>query len=564
MALIATKYVDSTLEIPAEWSEATEQVGGITTQLGYYVHPQNEDEVLISSKRIVLNKYGTEIRRDEEEWMYEVYKGPPIEYKRECWSNVYLPGIGGRTLRKVEEEEVVYWPFTPFTDGDNLGCTRFLSAYVVYDLPLDPTKATTGDEQDSQQGAGLKPTTINGRIIHSGKLWVNANMDNSVIPQSGTKQSTIWVPHVIVEHDIIDEEPDRWIIWTVRKHALRSGAVEVIGPKEIKKTGFTYRLPYPIGPPKLKSLSSTGGVYSEIFGGGALITNRWIPANKFSIKPEKYKLYRKKLSEPERSPADDPYGWWKTPPTIPDKTGSIIETTAVVDFDGDPASALPGQTTFDEPHDPEPVDPPEEAAFILIATADNMKDRNKDEGWADYLDTDVVDGGEYEYYATAVIGDDESPESNHQIILFNGTADRRLRISKRVTEEGAVETDAAAPDDPSIPQEDFGEIAEFEIHTTDDPIEVTEEIAERQFAVASNEDQEITLDILIPLLGLEYGQKVILPQVVWKALGSGIEMTSQTIGDEYMLKGFTLKVARDNNGKWSSQKTILLLQEHSW
>lgn len=564
MALIPTKYLESTLPINAEWAEATEQVSSITTQLGYYVHPQNDDEVLISSKRTVLNRYDTEIRRDEEEWAYEVYKGPPLEYKRQCWSNVYLPGIGGRTLRKVEEEEIVYWPFTPFTDGDNLGRTRYLSAMVVYDIPLDPEKATTETQRDNAIAAGLLPTTINGRIIHSGKLWVNANMDNSIIPESGTKQVTIWVPHVIVEHDIIDEEPDRWIIWTVRKHALRSGAVEVIGPKEIKKTGFKYRLPYPIGPPTLEAESSTGGVNNEISGGGALIVNRWIPQNKFSIKPEKYKLYRKKLSEPERSADEDPYGWWKTPPAVPDNTGSIIGTTAVVDFDGAPADALPGQTPWTEPQDPTPTDPPDESAFVLIATVDNVKDRNQDEGFGQYLDTDVVTGGEYEYYATAVIGEDESPESNHEIVTFNGVRNRHHIISKRVTEDGGVETDAIAPDDPSVLQDDFGEIVEFVVHTTDDPLDVTEEIADRQFATAAQEDKEITLDILIPLLGLEYGQKVILPQVVWTTLGSGLEMTSQTIGDEYMLKGFELNLSRDNSGKWSSQKTTLILQENSW
>ena len=563
MALIPTKWVESTLEVPAEWEEYTEQVANISTQVGYYVHPQNDDEILIKSTRSVSNRYGVEMRRDVEEWQYEIYKGPPMEYHRECYSNVYLPGIGGRVLRKVEEETIVYWPFTPFTDGDNLGRTRFLSAYVVYDLPVDPEKPDSEEESDNLQSASFKPGTIAGRVVHSGKLWMNANLDNSVVPEANSNQTTKWIKDVIVEHDIIDEEPDRWIIWTVRKHALRSGAVEVIGPKEIKKTGFRYRLPYPIGPPELDCSERTDGIYSEIKGGGALITNRWIPQSKLTIKPEKYKLYRKKLFEPERSPEDDPYGWWRTPPTVADKT-SIIENTEVTEFDGTPTSALPGQESYTEPHDPEPVDPPEEAAFKLIATVDNVTDSHTDEGWAEYLDKDVISGAEYEYYATAVIGEDESPDSNHEIISYNGANDRHYRISKRVAEDGSVEADAIAPDDPLLPEDPLGEVVEFEVPTEDDPIEVIEEIADMQFATAAQSDNEITLEILIPLMGLEYGQRVVMPQVVWQAFGNDLALTSQTIDDNYMLKGFARKVERNADGTWSSQKTTLKLQEFSW
>lgn len=562
MALIPTKWINSVLEVPAEWAEYTEQVSNISTEVGYYVHPQNEDEILIKSTRSVSNRYGIEMRRDVEEWQYEVYKGPPIEYKRECYSNVYLPGIGGRRLRKVEEEVIVYWPFTPWTDGDNLGRTRYLSGYVVYDLPPDPEKNDSEQESDNYQAASLKPGTKAGRVVHSGKLWINANLDGTVIPESDTNQITIWVPHVIVEHDIIDEEPDRWIIWTIRKHALRSGAVEVIGPKEIKKTGFRYRFPYPIGPPKLEASGRNDGVYCEISGGGASISNRWAPQRKFQIRPEKYKLYRKKLSEPDRSPEDDPYGWWRTPPTAADTT-AIIVNTDVTDFDGAPADALPGQTSYNEPHDVEPVDPPTEAAFKLIATVDNQHDRRTDDGWCEYLDKDVVGGGEYEYYATAVIGDDESPDSNHEIVVYDGAHDRHYRITKRIAEDGSVETDALAPDDPLLPEAPLGEVLELEVHTTDDPLEITEEIADRVFETAAKEDLVVDLQILIPLLGLEYGQRVVVPEVVWESFGSDLHMTSQTIGDEYMLRGFTIKVERKDDGSWTSQKSTLKLEAYS-
>lgn len=568
MALVPSKTIETTLEVPAEWAEGTEQIQQIHTKLEYYTpaqggdNNQDKEDLLIDSDRSVTNRYGTLISRDVEHWMYDVYKGPPTEYTRERWSNAYLPGIGGRVFRKVQEEQTYYWAFTPFTDGDNLGKTRKVSGWVIYDLKV--VEATMTDEARQKYiDAGKKVPGFLQVVTDSGKLWEEANSDNSVVEESDAGQISIWKNDVIIEHDLIDEQPDRWIIWTLKKNTLRSGAVETIGPTEIKKTGFSYRIPYPIGPPKLDGLSTDDGVKLEATKGGALVTNSWFPIDNFVIKPEKYRFYRKKISEPTRSPEDDPYGWWRTPPLVTDST-SIIENTAVTDFAGGAASALPGQTTYTEPHDPNPIDPPDAAAFKLIATVDNTKDRHTDEGYGTYTDQDVVSGGEYEYYATAVINDDESPHSNHEIITYNGAHDRHYRITKRELPDGTVETDALAPDDPlAAPgiEESMGEVTVLEVPTTDDPIEVTEQIADRIFSTAAMETLNLDLEILIPLLGLEYGQRVVMPQVVWEAFGSDRHLTSQTIDDEYMLQGFRLKVERSQDGSWKSQKTTLKLSQ---
>ena len=572
MALAPTKWIESELEVPATWSEGTEQLKVIKTKMGYYVpaldpgegggsNNRETDDLLIESDRVVTNRYGTPISREVESWAYEVYKGPPIEYHKTSYSNAYLPGIGGRAYRKVDEERVIYWAFSPFTDGDNLGKTRTISGWVVYNIKVTYAEVTD-EEKKKIEDAGMSVPVVNKQIIlSSGRFWRDASLNDNVVEDESSPQIAIWKDDVIVEHDIVDEQPDRWIIWTVRKNTLRPGVVETSPPTEIKKTGFAYRIPYPIGPPELELSHTSTGIKVEAFKGGALVTNSWFPINDFVIKPEKYRIYRKKLYEPDRTPAEDPYGWWKTPPAPADQT-SVIENTAVTDFSGAAASALPGQTSYTEPHDPAPIDPPDEAAFQLIATVDNEKNRQTDDGYGSYLDSDIVSGGEYEYYATAVIVDDESPDSNHETMTYDGAHDRFLRIAKRELPDGTVETDALAPDDPSVPgiEDEMGETYTYEVPTQDDPVEVTEEIAERVFATASAEDLSIDIEVLIPLLGLEYGQRVIMPQVVWQAFGSDRILTSQTIDDEYMLSGFKLKAERDQNGGWSSQKTTLKLR----
>jgi hypothetical protein len=573
MALEPTKWIESVLEVPATWSDGTEQIQQVRLKMGYYVpaldpgeggsRNRESDDLLIESDRTITNRYGTAISREVESWSYDVYKGPPIEYNKESFSNVYLPGIGGRLYRKVEEEKVVYWTFSPFTDGDNLGKTRMISGWVIYNLKVEEY-AMPAEERQKIIDAGMSVPTFEKIILSSGRYWREASLNDNIVEDESSPQVAMWKDDVIVEHDVVDEQPDRWIIWTVRKNTLRPGVVETIGPTEIKKTGFSYRIPYPIGPPEIELTHRQDGILIEAHKGGALVTNSWFPINDYVIQPEQYRIYRKKLFEPDRTPEEDPYGWWKTPPVAPTQT-SVIEDTEVTDFSGAAASALPGQTSYTEPHDPTPIDPPDETSFQLIATVDNTKDRHTDEAYGSYVDKDLVSGGEYEYYATAVIVDDESPDSNHETMAFNGAHDRWLRIGKRALPDGSVETDALAPDDPSVPgiEDEMGETVSFEVPTEDDPVEVTEEIAERVFATSSGEDLTIDVEVLLPLFGLEYGQRVIMPQVVWQAFGSDRILTSQTIDDEYMLSGFKLRFERDESGSWTSQKTLLKLKGFS-
>jgi len=571
MALTPNEFVSTSFDIPIETDELTEGMGNMAIDAGYYKpgpsggEGKEEESVLLEVKRTITNYRSTVIRVDREEWFYDVYKGPPTEFKREVRSACYLPGMG-RSLRKVEEEQVVFWTFTPLTSADNLGRTRFVSAFVVYDLPVDPTKTTDGETTQKLDDAQIKPSGTDDRIISSGKLWSEAVSGSGIVEDESSNQIVKWVNNVIVEHDLVEEEPDKWIIWTIKKNALRPQDVQVDGPKFIKKTGFRYQFPVPMQAPEIKKASSTAnGVRLTIVGGGVEFENKWL-REKIKIPPDKYNIYRALIAEPPRDESGDKEDWWDPDPS-PEGRPHVIGTTATTDQGGTPSDPLPGPSSIpSEPGDPEPPEEPTEVSFTMIGTVDNDNARRwRDEGHAEFVDGDVQNNGEYEYYAESIIGDNTSPESNHVTIIYTGGDHRTHRLGFRTNDNGDIEIDADAPNDPGVPPDDYGEVIEVEIPTSeedDDLEDLAGEVAPRQFA-ATEPDISISIDVLIPLLGLEYGQAVILPEVLWETYGNQLIMSQQTLPENWMLSGFNMRFERDNAGGWNSQNTTLSLRKRS-
>ena len=572
MALNPNHWTDTVIEVPIDQDDWTEVLGSMAIRAGYYKAPNQgstkgrsaagDDSILIEKTQTLTNQYGSKIRQDDESWQYDVVNGPPLQYDRETLWSGYLPGIG-RGLRKVEEEKIVYWTFTPFTDGDNLGRTRFLSAFVVYTLPVDPTKNTSAEGQDKTEEKGMVAGAKQDRIVESGKLWSEANLGSNIVEEAGAPQVTKWVKNVIVEHDIVEEQADRWIVWTVIKNSLRPQGIEVKGPRDIKKTGFVYQFPYPVGAPKMTVSNRSTGINVEVKGGGATILNPYFgPSGKVEVPADKYNIYRKKTSEPARTGDPDLYDWWDVDPPLPEER-KIIGNAVVEDFAGTPTSALPAQSSYTEPGDSDPPDEPYETAFELIATVTNENvERRTDHGYAEYFDQDVVNTAEYEYYATAVIAEAESPDSNHETITYSGPENHHHRISLLDDGKGA---EASVPEDPEIPDTDYGEVEEFDLPLDNDEgilEEAMEEIAARQFA-QNEPDFTIQMDVLMPLLGLEYGQTVELPTIEWDTWANDLHMEQETESDDWMLVGFTLKGERTPAGAWKTQRTVLNLRERT-
>jgi len=565
MALVPNFWTDSTIEIPRSVQDDwTEMLKTVSVHSGFYKAPNQgnpkgrsaagDDSILIEQTKSVTNQYGWEIRRDVEDWTYEVVNGPPMAYDRTTYSRAYLPGLG-RNFRKVEEEKTEYFTFSPLTDGDNLGRIRRISAYVVYTLPVDPTKAASAESQAKATDDGMQAGTVEDRIVSTGKLWSEATHDGTIIPESTAPQVTKWIDDVIEEHDIIEEMADRWVKWTIIKNALRPGDVQVKGPFDIKKTGFYYQFPYPVNPPKLDLDEISGGVRVEVDDGGAYWKTPWF-RQEISIPADRYNIYRMKVSEPDRTAEDDLYNQWETPPAA-EGPRSLMTNTTEEDFAGAPADPIPSPTSYTEPHSVDPPDEGTETVFSLIATVDNVNVHMRhDQGHAEYIDEDIVATAEYEYYATAIIADSESPDSNHEKITVG--ADGLHRMLMRSFDDGRG-VDAVPPDDPNLPDTNYGEVVEFEI-PVEDIADVIEDIAVRQFQT-SDPDYRVSMEVLIPLLGLEYGQVVTTPVVQWDAWGNDLHLGTETIDDDWTLVEFTLKVERSKDGKWRTQRTALTLQE---
>ena len=567
MALVPTLWTHTSIEVPYESQDDwTEIVKSISIDSGFYKAPNQgsakgrsaagDDSILIEQTKSVKNQFDNEIRRDKEEWVYEVVNGPPLALHRETHSNAYLPGLG-RFFRKVEEEEIEYFTFSALTDGDNLGRIRRLSAYVVYTLPVDPEKAASSESKAKAEENQMKAGTTEDRVVSTGVLWSEATHSGNVVPEDSAPQVTKWVKNVIEEHDIVEEQVDRWMVWTITKNALRPGDVKVTGPRDIKKTGFFYQFPFPIEPPKIHGVKVLAGIKVDIKGGGASWTTPYF-RQEMDIPADKYNLYRMKITEPDRAADDDSYERWDTPPAA-DGPRSLMTNTAVTNFAGGAADEVPTPTSYSEPGDVDPPDEGVETAFELIATVENENiNRRSDRGYGEFVDEDVVANGEYEYYATAIIADSESPDSNHVRVTAGDTTPHRMRM--RVFDDGRG-ADILPPDDPDLPPDDYGEVEEFDI-PVDDIVPIMPDIGERQFE-ASGPDYIVDMEVLLPLLGLEYGQTVKTPVVQWDAWANDIHLETETDTDDWMLVGFTLRVSRTKDGKWTTQKTSLSLQERT-
>ena len=554
MALVPNTWTKSTFDPGPDQVDWTEGLGPVSVEIGFYKNPTRpKEEIMIERTKVVTNQMGTEIRRDEERWQYDVPGAPPLRYEHRIYARTYLPGMG-RALRLVQDETHYFWAFSPLTDGANLGRTRVVSGYVVYDLPEDPLKGLSGEAAQKALDKGYQAGTLQDRLVSSGKRWDQANEQSAVVEEASAAQATKWIDGMIVEHDEVEEEFDKWTIWTTEKDALRSGGVKVAGPRYIRKESYTYKLPVPLMPPEISASPGEEGITVDIEGGGATITNSYFgPSGTFEIRPESYNVYRKIITEPDRTPDPNEPPWWETPPAA-GGARMILTDTDVTEFDGGDADSLPAQSSYTEPHDPEPEDLPRDTEFRRIGEVENSQGK-EDVGAASFLDTDCEDTAEYEYYATAVYGSQESSDSNHETVTFSGTGTRSYRM---VITDAAV--DVIAPNDPAYPEQDFGEVVEFDL-PADDPEPVAEEVAERQFAMNRAADFNIRLTILHPLIGLEWGQKVSIPNIEWNTFANALHLTTETDNDVWMLTGFKRVIKRSKDGSWQTPDTVLTLQE---
>ncbi len=555
MSLAVSRWTEETLTDVTATDVFTEGVASLFIRAGWHDDPATGDSILIEQEIHSLNQYGSLIRRDLKAWEYEVHGAPPLRYEKTTYSSAYLPDVNiGRAVRLVDREVSEYFPWSHFQPlAPNLSRKTTRAGYVVYTTTPDAT-ALTSAQKDELTAKGIDPNGPPRLIVDSATPWHSANHQGLVVERPEAPQTTRWVEPYESEVEIVFEEPDKYTIYTVTKNHLKPQDVNYGGPRHQRKPAFTYRLPVAIEPPEIKaSTAGDDGVRLEVSKGGASILER-------RVHPEKYRILRRIISEPSRAAEADPFDLYEVDPAQAPSKSTLWIDTDTTELDGTPASSLPTQESYTEPGDAaEPVD----EGWTMIGELDNTAGVT-DPGYATMIDTEVLNTGQYEYVATAIIGSDESAPSSPVRWTYGGAHTRsRIRTHVRPTDDG-LELDITAPTDPGLLDDDYGETLEFEIPiflTEDEAEELGEELGTRHFADDRDSALEVDVKVNVPLVTLERGQLIRTPVIEWTTTGNQLVITSETDSKEWLLDGFRLAARMSAGGKLDVTAAELYLTE---
>lgn len=555
MPLVPNRWTEETLADLADTDVFSEGTASVFIRAGWHDDPATGDAILIEQEIHALNQYGTLMRRDVKKYEYEIHGAPPLRYSKETYSSLYLPDVNiGRALRLVDREVSEYFPWSSFQPlAPNLSRKTIRAGYVIYTTTPDERALTTAQKKELE----AKGFTVDGPpklIVDSASPWHTANHDGTVVERTEAPQTTRWVDPYESEVELVFEEPDKYTIYTVTKNHLKPQDIRYGGPRHQRKPSYSYRLPVAIEPPTIKaSAAGDDGVKLEVSGGGADVLGR-------KVQPEKYRILRRIISEPSRSADPDPYGLYDTPPGAAPEKSTLWIDTDTTDLAGAPASSLPSQTPYTEPGD---ADEAADEGWTMIGELDNANGPD-DDGYATMIDGEVLNDGNYEYVATALIGQDESAPSS-PVRFHYGGANTQSRIGTYVrrTDDG-LELDISAPTDPDALPDDYGETLEYEIPlqiTEAEAEELGEELGRRHFADDRDSALEIEVDVTVPLITLERGQLIKTPAIEWTTTGNDLVITSETESREWLLDGFRLSAKISEKGKVDVSRTTLYLTE---
>lgn len=553
MALIPTKYSNDRLTDysgPFAFCVATQHH---LIECGWYKDPKTGREILIEKIFQIVSPYGNVIYREEEYWNYEIAGAPPIGYLKETYGKPYLPGRVVRGFTKLETENASFYPWSGFQAGTaNLSSIREIQGYVIYDLH----QTRFGDDLTAEEQAKLEDedryAVGNPTLVVDSARTVREAMDESgVIKKATAPQTTVWVNPMVTKTEIVFEEVDKFLIYRTEHVHIREGPPKHEGPEVKRKDAYTYRIPYPIEPPDLEATADTDGIRLVASNGGVQVGPRY-------IHPTAYKFLRRVVVDGGRAASDDPLDRYVTPPgAVPPRAFVDVDVT---DLDGTPTSPLPAQTTYTEPGD---ATDPEPQGWVVLGEIDNPQPADQP-GNAEYLDTDLVNGSEYQYAATAKVNRDESPPSRPQTVSWGGSSTSSSIKPRVITEDGLTEIDVLSPEDPNLLGDDYGETVTYDLPldvALDDAADLGEEIGRRNFLRNRAARLKVKVVTNIPLCTLERGQVVRLPEIDWKVTGNDLQLDTSIIPDDWILDGFRLRITTANGRLAEFEKTELDLVE---
>jgi len=459
----------------------TEGNGWLSVREGFYNDPSMSDPQLIERWFTVRNQFDRVVYQEHELWSYDIPGGPPMRYERTVEATVYLPVVNvGRALIEVERDVTAFWTLTPWAT-DVLAYRKEVSGYVVVDMKPDPDLDSAAKAK--ARAMGYQVSDDSGAherwVIDTQRWWREAIRDRSISEAADVNQTARWVDAAIVEETEITEEFDRWTRWVHTKNRVRPDDNRLEGPEYIQKQGHVYRSSVPVDAPKVEAADAGGdGVRVRVRGGGASVPVG-LPSGmmrRYFRPPESFRVYRKKVSEPDRAAGDDPYGnFVEGRAPQPRQRRQVIESTFIGSFDGTPATGdrpgLPVGSSHTEPGDPAP---PVTDGWEHVADGKNEAADQDSEPHCTVYDPDVRDQGEYAYVAVAVVADSDSPLSNEDRVTKRGDGPCSRKVAIRTRDDGTIEADYRVPLDPAALPPGAGDIGYGETVVVTVPALVTD------------------------------------------------------------------------------------------
>lgn len=608
MSLAKTR---TTSYVTTEFVEAPELafgVGSVTVTIDWWDAPVLGFSLMLRREMVQSRPDGVVVQKVIEEWDYDGdlvgERQVPMSMRKQIFARVWLPGVNWRErLQLVEESRTTYDYATEFSEGP-LRSRTVTAGYVIYDQAAEDWDSSTPTADGSTAGAKLaergqkSPAGPTRRIPDTARSWRSAINQAAIVEEKEVNQIALWVdPFEEVRDDV---ELDGQLIrrWRTR-HDYLTGLTEVEGPYEERRPGLVGEFPFTVDPPTLEGSSAgASGVRLEVHGGGVTL-EQWVgltaPVKRVAkLAPEKYLIYRRVVERGSRTYTGDAFAIVTTPPAAPDPWPRVDEL-GIEDFSGAPASGLPPAEPDTEPETPVEL---EAEAWSQIAEVKNQSPNAvSGEGVAVYFDRDVEDGWKYAYYAVAKVKEELSEESNHVEVTYDGPLSFRSTIGVQVI-PGArdITLDITMPPDRlldalGLPDGDvgYGETLSIDplhaIVTSADgdtipiagdtfgdgnpaawPAGLLTDALDLGRAIGlrhamRNRDRDVaTLNLAVLPLGLERGQQIGIPAVMWTTTAAGLRAVSRarTADAQWVLEGFEFELHRQDSAIVSVRSRIEL------
>lgn len=569
-----------------------QSLGGGMIEQGYYDNPMPPFSILLYEIKTLTDKNGNVLSKTVDMWEYDEATRAPMNHKKETYAFVYLPRVTRRdSLVLVQLDETVYTA-SGFLIGDanTLAERTTTSGYVIYDQ-LKSVMELTQDQLAAVHAKGIEAVpkgyslSIERQLIpDSAKDWHSAVNKAAVVQKTSAPQITLWRDPIKIEEIVVEEDWQKIVTWTIKKDCLRDTPPE-FDRKEKLKNPASLQYPIPLTAPEFTAGLSGGAVRCEAKKGGGEYksVDRFGGVYKQTVKPDKYAFYRKTISLPSRPATGNQFGIWSEDPG-PHVLGVGIENTAVKDYAGATVNPLPAQGVNVEPDDPSPLP---RFGWEMVGEAEAKMEELTHQPKGVLFDANVENGAVYEYYAVAVIGTSESPQSNHLRVGYNGPSTNTSGITSKVFtpkltdgadgtfNDGSGGTGPAGTPIPLYPSkwavggdtgllvpavaaaaivdvtgpalagvpDGYGEVATMLLPVAPGSIselkQIGVDVGIRQM-MQNGEKYTVNITPSAPILPLERGMFMRLPGLTVETWGAGLHMTTRVVPETLVVEAFGL------------------------